>query len=117
MLLVYTVVDDSSVGPACYSPSCVGAVVDMAALRHCGRRYHPLHAEPDGLGLAGLAGFFGPVFTCAFSGPIFRLPEPKGRTLAELDVPFCCGVRAREFKDTPVDVVQNGETSEKILDN
>lgn len=41
----------------------------------------------------------------------FRLPETKGRTYEELDILFAKGLKAREFKDYPVDVIGQ-ETSE-----
>ena len=43
--------------------------------------------------------------TCLLSAVwvFFRLPEPKGRTYAELDVLFEGGVPARKFSKTPVD--------------
>ena len=34
----------------------------------------------------------------------FRVPEPGGRTFAELDLLFERGVSARKFKETKVDV-------------
>jgi MFS transporter, SP family, general alpha glucoside:H+ symporter len=36
----------------------------------------------------------------------FRVPEPRGRTFAELDLLFEKGVRARKFKTTKVDVFE-----------
>ncbi|KAL3455177.1 hypothetical protein BJX64DRAFT_295297 [Aspergillus heterothallicus] len=53
----------------------------------------------------GKAGFFwaGTCFLC-LTWAFFRLPEPKGRTYAELDVLFEQGVSARKFSGTVVDV-------------
>ena len=34
----------------------------------------------------------------------FRVPEPSGRTFAEMDVLFQKGVSARKFNETSVDV-------------
>lgn len=39
----------------------------------------------------------------------FRLPEPRGRTDAELDILFKNGVSAREFNTTAVDPFLNVE--------
>ncbi|KAJ0417557.1 sugar transporter [Aspergillus carlsbadensis] len=52
----------------------------------------------------GKAGFFwaGTCFLC-LTWAFFRLPEPKGRTYAEMDVLFEQGVSARKFKGTVVD--------------
>ncbi|KAL3449924.1 sugar transporter [Aspergillus insuetus] len=52
----------------------------------------------------GKAGFFwaGTCFLC-LTWAFFRLPEPKGRTYAEMDVLFAQGVSARKFKSTVVD--------------
>lgn len=49
-------------------------------------------------------GFFyaGTCFLC-FVWAFFRLPEPKGRTYAELDILFEKKVPARRFKHTVVD--------------
>jgi len=39
-----------------------------------------------------------------FVWAFFRLPEPKGRTYAELDVLFEKRISARKFKETDVDL-------------
>jgi hypothetical protein len=39
---------------------------------------------------------------------LFRLPETKGRTFAEIDILFKNNVKARDFKQTRVDL--GGET-------
>ncbi|KAM0191234.1 hypothetical protein ACHAPI_008988 [Fusarium lateritium] len=51
------------------------------------------------------AGFFwgGICFLCIIY-TFFRLPEPSGRTFAELDVLFERGISARKFASTEVDV-------------
>jgi SP family general alpha glucoside:H+ symporter-like MFS transporter len=45
----------------------------------------------------------------------FRLPEPNGRTFAELDVLFERGISARKFATTEVDVFH--ETVEENVMN
>jgi MFS transporter, SP family, general alpha glucoside:H+ symporter len=44
----------------------------------------------------------------------FRLPETKGRTFAELDVLFSKGLKAREFENYQVEVIEHDE-HEKTL--
>ena len=45
----------------------------------------------------------------------FRVPEPRGRTFAELDLLFERGVSARKFESTPVNVFE--ETVEGSIIN
>ncbi|KAM0331331.1 hypothetical protein ACHAQA_003002 [Verticillium albo-atrum] len=45
----------------------------------------------------------------------FRLPEPRGRTYAELDMLFEQGVSARKFAKTKVNAYTDEQTSEKRL--
>jgi MFS transporter, SP family, general alpha glucoside:H+ symporter len=56
------------------------------------------------MALTWLAGFFwaGAAFLSIIY-TYFRVPEPAGRTFAELDILFERGVSARKFKSTPVD--------------
>lgn len=44
----------------------------------------------------------------------FRIPEPRGRTFAELDVLFERGISARKFATTEVDVFHE-TVEDKIL--
>lgn len=44
----------------------------------------------------------------------FRLPEPKGRSFAELDALFAQGVPARKFKSTVIDVFEVGADDVKV---
>ncbi|KAM0369928.1 hypothetical protein ACHAPY_010792 [Fusarium culmorum] len=62
------------------------------------------------------AGFFwgGICFLCIIY-TFFRLPEPSGRTFAELDVLFERGISARKFASTEVDVFH--ETVEENVMN
>jgi SP family general alpha glucoside:H+ symporter-like MFS transporter len=43
----------------------------------------------------------------------FRLPEPRGRTFAELDMLFEKRISARKFAETKVDPYSSSETTEK----
>lgn len=56
----------------------------------------------------GKAGFFwaGLCFTCLVWS-CFRLPEPKGRTYAELDILFEQKVSARKFQSTRSNIFEN----------
>lgn len=45
----------------------------------------------------------------------FRLPEPKGRTYAELDMLFERGVSARKFATTQIDPFSRGMDEELKL--
>lgn len=66
----------------------------------------------------GKAGFFwaGSCFFC-LCWTYFRLPEPKGRTYAELDILFEQGVSARKFRTTNVDVFSHGAERSYELEN
>lgn len=46
----------------------------------------------------------------------FRVPEPSGRTFAELDLLFAREVSARKFSKTEVDVFEEGVDSD-VLEN
>ncbi|KZO95967.1 putative maltose permease [Calocera viscosa TUFC12733] len=119
LVIVYTFLYDSTVGPVCYSlvaeiPSTrlraksivisrnvyniVGIVVSILA---------PYMFNPTAWNWRGKAGFFwgGSCLIC-FIYCFFRLPEPKGRTYGELDVLFERKIPARKFKSTIVDQFQ-----------
>jgi SP family general alpha glucoside:H+ symporter-like MFS transporter len=116
LLLVYTFFYDSTVGPVCYS-----LVSELSSTRLRAKTivlsrnlYNifsivngviiPYMLNPTAWNWRGKAGFFwsGFCFLCIV-WTYFRLPEPKGRTYAELDVLFQQGVSARKFKTTAVD--------------
>jgi SP family general alpha glucoside:H+ symporter-like MFS transporter len=67
----------------------------------------PYMLNPDAWNWKAKAGFFwaGLGFLCLVWA-YFRLPEPKGRTYAELDLLFEQKVSARKFKSTAVDPFQ-----------
>ena len=64
----------------------------------------PHMLNPGSWNWGAKAGFFwaGSCLLCAV-WVFFRLPEPKGRTYAELDILFSAKVPARKFKSTEVE--------------
>ena len=64
----------------------------------------PHMLNPDAWNWGAKAGFFwaGTGMLCAI-WTYFRVPEPKGRTYAEMDMLFDAKVSARKFKETSVD--------------
>jgi MFS transporter, SP family, general alpha glucoside:H+ symporter len=52
---------------------------------------------------------------CCIIYTFFRIPEPRGRTFAELDVLFERRVNARKFAKTEVDVFHE-VVEEKVMD-
>jgi SP family general alpha glucoside:H+ symporter-like MFS transporter len=116
MLLIFTFVYDSTVGPVCYS-----LVAEMASTRLrqktvvLARNWYnigsivnnvltPRMLNPSAWNWGAKSGFFyaGTCFLC-FVWSYFRLPEPKGRTYGELDTLFEQRVLARKFASTIVD--------------
>ncbi|KAJ5675293.1 uncharacterized protein N7477_005227 [Penicillium maclennaniae] len=64
----------------------------------------PYAMSPTAWNLSGKTGFiWGCTALVAFIWAFFRLPEPKGRTYAELDILFATRVPARKFSSTSVD--------------
>lgn len=119
MLLVYTFVYDSTVGPVCYSlvaelPSTRLKTKSVVVARNI---YNiaglvvniitPRMLNPGAWNWGAKSGFFwaASCFICAV-WTYFRLPEPKGRTYAELDILFEHNVPARKFNSTVVDVMR-----------
>jgi SP family general alpha glucoside:H+ symporter-like MFS transporter len=69
----------------------------------------PYFMNPTAWNASGKTGFFwGGTALIAFTWAFFRLPEPKGRTYAELDILFATKVPARKFSSTPVDAYAVG---------
>lgn len=129
MLLVYTFTYDSTVGPVCYS-----LVAEMTSTRLrtksvvlARNMYNivgivtniitPRMLNPSAWNWGAKSGFFwaGTCFCCAV-WTYFRLPEPKGRTYAELDVLFERGVSSRKFKNTIVDPMDLGMESSSFTE-
>jgi SP family general alpha glucoside:H+ symporter-like MFS transporter len=64
----------------------------------------PYFMNPTAWNASGKTGFFwGGTALCVFIWAYFRLPEPKGRTYAELDILFATKIPAREFATTHAD--------------
>jgi SP family general alpha glucoside:H+ symporter-like MFS transporter len=117
LLLIYTFIYDFTVGPVCYSlvaelPSSrlrqKTVVLARNAYNIVGTAYTGVIGlymlNPTAWNWGPKAAFFwgGNCFLC-FVWAYFRLPEPKGRTYAELDILFDKGVSARNFSKTVVD--------------
>lgn len=117
MMIVYTFVYDMTVGPVCYA---LVPEIPAGRLRTrtvvLGRNLYnminivmniiiPYMLNPSAWNWKAKAGFFyaGLCFLCGV-WTFFRLPEPKGRTYAELDALFEQGVPARKFKSAHVDI-------------
>ncbi|KAI4854782.1 sugar porter family MFS transporter, partial [Aureobasidium sp. EXF-8846] len=116
MILIYTFVYDMTVGPVCYS---LVAEISSTRLRNktvvLARNLYnitgvvanvltPHMLNPDSWNWGAKAGFFwaGTGMLCAV-WTYFRVPEPKGRTYAEMDMLFEAHTSARKFKETSVD--------------
>ncbi|KAH8697997.1 putative MFS maltose permease [Talaromyces proteolyticus] len=122
MLIVFTFVYDLSVGPVCYS-----LVAELSSTR---LRAKTIVLARNVYNVGGIivnilsnyqltttawnwgakTGFFWGV-SCVLCviWVFFRLPEPKGRTFAELDILFEKGVSARKFKETTVDITETSD--------
>ncbi|PMD15660.1 sugar transporter [Hyaloscypha hepaticicola] len=119
MLLLFTFIYDFTVGPVCYS-----LVAEMSSTRLKAKTIvlarnfyniggivvnvlttYQLTPKPTGWGWSAKSAFFW-AGSCALCivWIFFRLPEPKGRTYAEMDVLFERGVPARKFRDTKLDI-------------
>jgi SP family general alpha glucoside:H+ symporter-like MFS transporter len=116
ILLFSTYAYDVTIGPACYS-----LVPELSSSRlrtkssilarcvyNCAAIFAsvitPYMINPTAWNWGAKAGFFW-AGVCVFTSTwvFFRLPEPKGRTYAELDVLFEQKVPARKFSKTEVD--------------
>jgi SP family general alpha glucoside:H+ symporter-like MFS transporter len=129
MLILFTFIYDCTVGPVCYSlvseiPSSTlrnkTVVLARTAYNVVGifnNIITPRMISPTAWGWAGKSGFFwaGSCLLC-FVWVFFRLPEPKGKTFAEIDILFERRVAARKFKDTLVDPFEGmvGEPSGNV---
>ncbi|KAI6913014.1 sugar porter family MFS transporter [Hortaea werneckii] len=124
MMLLFTFIYDATVGPVCYS-----LVAELASTRLRNKTvvlarnlYNitgivaniltPHMLNPDSWNWGAKAGFFwgGACAVCAL-WTFFRLPEPKGRTYAELDVLFQAKVSARRFASTDVSALSGSQSS------
>ncbi|KOS23103.1 Alpha-glucosides permease MPH3 [Escovopsis weberi] len=77
--------------------------------------FTPYMLNPTAWNWRNYTGFFwGGICFCCIIYTYFRLPEPRGRTFAEIDVLFEKGISARKFATTEVDVF-HASVEEKIL--
>lgn len=116
LLLVFTLCYDITVGTVAYS---IVTEIPSSRLRTktivIGRALYnvqgiingvitPYMLNPDSWNWKGKAGFFwAGTGLCCLVWAYFRLPEPKGRTYAEMDVLFEQRIPARKFKNAVVD--------------
>ncbi|KAL1635259.1 hypothetical protein SLS58_010335 [Diplodia intermedia] len=130
-LLVYTFVYDATVGPVCYSlvselssnrlraKTVVLARILYNVTGLVSNILTPRMLNPSAWNWGAKTGFFwaASCLLCAV-WTYFRLPEPKGRTYAEMDVLFERKVSARKFRTTVVDqfVAGTGSTSSSTVD-
>ena len=116
LLLIYTFTYDCTVGPVCYSLvseltstrlRTKSVVMARNIYNICGiitNILTPNMLNPTAWNWGAKSGFFfsGTCLLCAI-WTYFRLPEPKNRTYAELDILFEQRVSARKFSSTHVD--------------
>ncbi|KAH6660839.1 general substrate transporter [Truncatella angustata] len=116
MILIFTFVYDSTVGPICYAvvseiPSTRLKTKSVALARNSynitgivNNIITPRMLNPTAWNWGAKSGFFwaGSCVLC-FVWAYFRLPEPKGRTYSELDILFETKISARKFKSAAVD--------------
>lgn len=128
LLLVLTFVYDITIGPVCYSltpelsstrlrnKSVVLARVAYNIAGILANVLQPYMLNPTSWNWGAKSAFFW-VATCAISVAwiFWRLPEPKDRTYAELDVLFRNRTPARKFKTTTVDAFIYAEEIEGKL--
>lgn len=126
MLIVFTFVYDFTVGPVCYA---LVSEIPSTRLRQktvvLARTLYnliglamgfiiPYMLNPKAWNMMGQSGFVwaASAFLC-FLWAFFRLPEPKDRTFAELDVLFEKKIGARKFRETQVNLF-NGDEVEHV---
>lgn len=124
MLIIYTFTYDITIGPVCY---CLVAEISSTRLRSktivLARNLYnivgifnniitPRMINPTAWDWRAKAGFFwAGMCTLSLVWTYFRLPEPKGKTYAELDILFEKKVSARKFATTVADPFR-GDTVE-----
>ncbi|OAA54155.1 Sugar/inositol transporter [Niveomyces insectorum RCEF 264] len=117
LLVVWVFTYDISIGPVCYSlvaeiPSTRLRIKTVVLARNCynvvtiGANFlNPAILNPTAWNLKGKGGFiWGGFCLICLVWTFFRLPEPRGRAPAELDVLFEQHVPARKFASTKVDL-------------
>jgi MFS transporter, SP family, general alpha glucoside:H+ symporter len=124
MLLIYAFSYNCTVGPVCYSlvaeltstrlrtKSVVFARNSYNMMNIITNIITPRMLNPTAWNWGAHSGYFF-AGTCAicFLWTFFRLPEPKGRTYAELDILFEQRVSARKFASTVIDRLDHGHES------
>lgn len=127
LILLYTFVYDMTVGPVCYS---LIAEISSTRLRNktvvlarncfnitgiIANIITPHMLNPQAWAWGAKAGYFwaGSCALCAV-WTYFRLPEPKGRSYAEMDILFEARVPARKFKQTDVAELPAEEPRESV---
>jgi SP family general alpha glucoside:H+ symporter-like MFS transporter len=119
MLLVYTFIYDSTVGPVCFSlvsemPSSRLRTKSIVLARNVYNILNlvtgiiiPYMLNVDAWNWRGKSGFFwGALCIICLVWSFFRLPEPKGRSYAELDILFENRVPTRKFATAKTGLVQ-----------
>jgi SP family general alpha glucoside:H+ symporter-like MFS transporter len=119
MLLVYTFIYDSTVGPVCFSlvsemPSSRLRTKSIVLARNVYNVLNlvtgiiiPYMLNVDAWNWRGKSGFFwGALCIMCLVWAFFRLPEPKGRSYAELDILFENKVPTRQFATAKTGLVQ-----------
>ncbi|KAI0024905.1 putative general alpha-glucoside permease [Xylariomycetidae sp. FL0641] len=127
LLLSYIVVYDLSVGPCCYCivtefPATRLRPATVALARICYNLCGIFSVTLNPLMLNTLAWDLGPKTALLWAGlgfccwlwALVRLPEPKGRNFAELDILFKKGVKARHFKTQIVDQFGSRRTTSRV---
>ncbi len=127
IMLVWALCYQLSVGTVCYS-----LVAELSTRRLqiktvvLGRNLYnivgivcsvltPYMLNPGEWNWSNYAGFFwGGICFCCIIYTYFRVPEPMGRSFAELDLLFEQGVSARKFSSTDVDVFGE-EVDERVV--
>ncbi|RDW75153.1 maltose permease MAL61-2 [Coleophoma cylindrospora] len=128
IMLVWALCYQLSVGTVCYS-----LVAELSTRRLqiktvvLGRNLYnivgivcsvltPYMLNPSAWNWGNYAGFFwGAICFCCVIYTYFRVPEPAGRSFAELDLLFERGVSARKFSSTDVDVF-DATVNENVID-
>ncbi|KAJ5937592.1 hypothetical protein N7454_003934 [Penicillium verhagenii] len=135
LCMVWLFVYSLTVGPIAYSIVSEISSVRLRTLTVCLARtayqlinivsqvLEPYFMNPTAWNAQGRTGFFwAGTALVAFTWAFFRLPEPRDRTYAELDILFATKVPARAFSSTKVDAYaavtassQEGLTREEVV--
>lgn len=133
LILISTFIYDSTIGPVCYaivaeisSTALKGKTIVLARnvyniggiINNILVNFMVTAPSAGGWGWDGKAGFFyGGLCAICLVWCWFRLPEPNGRSYAELDILFERKIPARDFAKTHVDIFSASdlETEKKTL--